>query len=166
MKPAGTLRWFEWCILNDWKMCFSMFWHQTDPCTTAPGRCFFNIEAEVLRAPNGAFSSWCAAVLKGIMHVNLATARRDLISYTGLDLIIEIKFVIKWKQCQGKKKCNSKEEEDLQWLHVSTWNLTPEATGVVSLRSLPYFCPKCSFPLHHWRIQWGNKIIKVDQNKI
>lgn len=65
---------------------------------------FFNTEAEVLRAPSGAFSSWCAAVLKRIMHVNLATERRDLMSYTGLDLIIEIKFVIKWKQCQGEKK--------------------------------------------------------------
>lgn len=91
---------FDWCILNDWKMCFSLFWHQTDPCTTAPGMWFLILE--FVRAPSGVFSSWCAAVLKGIMHVNLATARRDLMSCTGLDLIMEVKFVIKWKQCQGK----------------------------------------------------------------
>lgn len=44
----------------------------------------FNIGAEFLRAPSGVFSSCCAAELKGIMHVNLATARRDLMSCTGL----------------------------------------------------------------------------------
>lgn len=65
---------------------------------------FFNMQAEALRAPSGIFSSWCTDALKGIMHVNLATGRTDLMSYTGLNLIIQIKFVIKWKPCRGKKK--------------------------------------------------------------
>lgn len=30
---------------------------------------------------------------------------------------------------------------------------------------ITYFCPKCSFPVHHWS-QWSNKIIRADQDKI
>lgn len=68
----------------------------------------------------------------------------------------------KMKAVSGEKNWNSREEE---YLTSYTWNLTPKATGMVPLRLLLYFWSKCSFPLHHWRIQWGNKITKVDQDK-
>lgn len=100
MKPAGTV----WLMYFKWLK--NVLFHVLTPDRSMHNcsrNVVFNIEAEVLRAPSGAFSSWYVAVLKGIMHVNLATARGDLMSCTRLGLIIEIKFAIKWKQCQGEK---------------------------------------------------------------
>lgn len=128
MKPAGTSD-MVWLMYFKWLK--NLLFH-----VLTPGRSMykcsrnvvFNIEAEFLRAPSGVFSSWCAAVLKGIMNVNLATARRNLMSCTGLDLTTKIKFVTKWKQCQGKKIVTPEKR--------NTWHLTPE---ILHLKQLEWF---------------------------
>lgn len=61
------------------------------------------------------------------MHINLAMTKRDLMSSIGLNLIIQIKFVIKLKQCKEKKHTQKQPAKPPQMSKImSNERLPPE----------------------------------------
>lgn len=108
-----TQTWFDWCILNNWKMCFSMFWHQTDPCTSAPGMWFLILKLRFESTKWCLFLLMCCCIKRNYAcELGHSKKRLHVLHWAGFDY--QDKVCNKMKAVSGEKKCNSREEEDLQ----------------------------------------------------